>query len=76
MVQQLKRECDTGTKNEHYNLISVIYHSLQNAAVCEMYVQDADRSGDRELTEFFRQVKEQSCQQAEQTKQLMAQRMK
>ncbi|MGV2829525.1 hypothetical protein [Myxosarcina sp. GI1(2024)] len=40
-----------------------------------MYIQDADNSGDRELTDFFQQVKEQNCQQAERAKQLMAQRI-
>lgn len=75
MVQQAKRNCETGTTNEQYDLISVIYHSLQSAAVCDMYIQDADSSGDRELTDFFQQVKEQNCQQAEQAKKLMAQRM-
>lgn len=75
MVQQMKRECDTGTANEQYDLVSIVYHSLQSAAVCDMYIQDADSSGDSELTEFFKQVKEQNCQQAEQAKQLMAQRM-
>ncbi|MBV6623192.1 MAG: hypothetical protein KI793_09705 [Rivularia sp. (in: Bacteria)] len=75
MVQQMKRDCNTGTANEHYDLISVIYHSLQSASVCNMYIQDANNSGDRELMEFFQQVKEQNCQQAEQAKKLMAQRM-
>lgn len=75
MVQQMKRNCDTGTTNEQYDLISVIYHSLQSAAVWDMYIQDADNSGDRELTDFFQQVKEQNCQQAERAKQLMAQRI-
>ena len=75
MVQQTKRDCETGTANEQYDLISVIYHSLQSAAVCDLYIQDADRCGDREMTEFFEQVKERSCQQAEQAKQLMAKRM-
>lgn len=71
----MKRECTTGTTNEHYDLISVIYHSLQSAAVCDMYIQDAEQSGDNELTQFFQKVKEQSCQQADQAKQLMTQRM-
>ncbi|MBE9167142.1 hypothetical protein IQ238_06210 [Pleurocapsales cyanobacterium LEGE 06147] len=75
MVQQMKRECSTGTDNSQYDLISVIYHSLQSAAVCEMYIQDAEQSGDRELTEFFREVKERSCQTAEQAKQLMTKKM-
>jgi hypothetical protein len=75
MVQQMKRDCNTRTANEHYDLISIIYHSLQSASVCDMYILDADNCGDRELMEFFQQVKERNCQQAEQAKQLMAQRI-
>ena len=74
MVQQTKNS-ETGTANKQYDLISVIYHSLQSASVCNMYIQDANSSGDNELTKFFQQVKEQNCQQAEQAKKLMAQRM-
>ena len=75
MIQQMKRECNTGTKNQDYDLISVIYHSLQSAAVCDMYIEDAQNSGEQELTDFFQQVKEQSCQNADRAKQLLAQRM-
>ena len=75
MVQHMKTEAQTGTPNEQYDLISIIYHSLQSASVCNMYIQDGNISEDRELIEFFQQVKEQNCQQAEQAKQLMAQRM-
>ena len=74
MVQQRKNS-ETGTANEHYNLISVIYHSLQSATACDTYIQDADSSGDRELSQFFQQVKEQNTQQAEQAKKMMTQRM-
>ena len=75
MVQHMKAEAQTGTPNQEYDLISIIYHSLQSAWVCNMYIQDANISDDRELIEFFQQVKEQNCQQAEQAKKLMAQRM-
>ena len=74
MVQQ-RQNSETGTANEQYNLISVIYHSLQSATVCDTYIQDADSSGDSELSQFFQQVKEQNCQQAEQAKKMMTQRM-
>jgi hypothetical protein len=75
MVQQAKRNADTGISNEQYNLVSVMYHSLQSAAVCDLYIQDADQSGDQELTNFFQQVKEQACKQADQAKQLMGKRL-
>jgi hypothetical protein len=75
MVQQAKRKAETGVANEHYNLVSIMYHSLQSAAVCELYSQDAEQAGDQELTNFFKQVKEQASQQAEQAKKLMFKRM-
>lgn len=75
MVQQAKRHAETGISNEQYNLISIMYHSLQSAAVCDLYIQDADQSGDQELTNFFQQVKDQACKQADQAKQLMGKRI-
>ncbi len=76
MVQEMKREANTGTSNEQYDLIGLIYHSLKSAAACETYCQDAERAGDNELCDFFRQAKERSTQQAEQAKQFLAQRMR
>ncbi len=39
MVQQAKRNADTGVSNEQYNLVSIMYHSLQSAAVCSYICQ-------------------------------------
>src|ERR687890_879476 len=50
------RERATGTPNEEYNLVSVLYHALHGAQTCEMYALDADRAGDDELASFFRNV--------------------
>lgn len=71
MVQQ----STTGTKNENYDLISIIYHLLQNASTCEVYIKDAEQAGDRQLMDFFAKIKEESCQQAEQAKQMLAKRI-
>lgn len=75
MVQQAKKQFNTGTENQQYDLISLIYHSLQSAAVCETYINDAQQSGDQELKQFFQEVKDNSCQTAERAKKLMAQRL-
>jgi uncharacterized protein YaaW (UPF0174 family) len=47
---------ETGTKDEHYNLISVLYHALQGAETVGKYIDDAQQSGDQESVEFFRQA--------------------
>ena len=44
----------TGTDNRTFNLVSVLYHSLESAATNEKYLRDAQ--GDRECEEFFREI--------------------
>jgi hypothetical protein len=51
-----RRERTTGTRDEHYNVISVLYHALQGADTCATYLQDAEHAGDRDLAPFFREV--------------------
>lgn len=68
-------EQNTGTADEHYNLISVLYHALESAETFEIYVEDAEEAEDGELAAFFREVQEQSRQQAERAKALLAQRL-
>jgi hypothetical protein len=49
-------EQTTGTRDEHYNLISVLYHALNGADTCERYALDAEASGDERLVAFFRET--------------------
>ena len=58
----------TGTRNEEYNLVSVLYHALHGAQTCEMYALDAEAAGDDELASFFRNVQATHRQVAEQAK--------
>jgi maltooligosyltrehalose synthase len=63
----------TGTRDEHYNLISVLYHALQGADLYEKYATDA--GGDQDLASFFREMQQQERQRAERAKQLLATRL-
>ncbi|HEX3034751.1 MAG TPA: hypothetical protein VHT73_06385 [Thermodesulfobacteriota bacterium] len=74
----------TGTRDKHYNLISILYHdnlisilyhALQGAETYNEYIRDAEQSGDNELAKFFRDVQEQERQRAERAKKLLTQRM-
>src|SRR5688500_26777 len=47
-------EQTTGTRDEHYNLISVLYHALHGAENCDRYASDAEIAGDERLAAFFR----------------------
>lgn len=68
-------ESITGTADEHYNLISVLYHALEGASTYEIYIQDAEEAGDDELVEFFQQLEEEESQRAERAKELLAKRI-
>ncbi len=42
-------EQTTGTRDEHYNLVSVLYHALNGADTCNRYALDAEAAGDERL---------------------------
>jgi hypothetical protein len=64
-------EQTTGTRDEHYNLISVLYHALHGAETIEAYILDAEAAGDERLAEFFREVQATQRQLAERAKGLL-----
>jgi hypothetical protein len=58
----------TETRDEHYNLISVLYHALHGAENCEIYRVDAEATGRDELAAFFREAQAMHTALAEQAK--------
>ena len=46
----------TGTRDEHYNLVSILYHALHAAETMEAYILDAEAVGDERLASFFREA--------------------
>jgi hypothetical protein len=54
-----------------YNLVSVLYHALQGAETEEKHIRDAEQSGNQDLVQFFREVKDRNKQTAERAKQLL-----
>ena len=61
-------EQTTGTRDEHYNLISVLYHALHGAENCDRYAADAEVAGDERLAAFFREAQLVQTQLAERAK--------
>lgn len=61
----------TGTRDEHYNLVSVLYHALHGAENCERYVLDAEAAGDDRLAAFFRETQAAQMETAERAKELL-----
>ena len=66
----------TGTKDKDYNLIWFTEVCLSNVLRLETYIHDAEREGDKELTEFFCRAQGESRKGAEQGKQLLASRLR
>ena len=64
-------ERTTGTKDERYNLISVLYHALHGADNCDHYALDAEATGDERLGAFFREAQAAQVQIAQRGKELL-----
>ncbi len=64
---------ETGAKDKHYNLTSVLYHALQGGEIYHQYFSDAE--GDDELVQFFTDVQEEERNRAQRAKGLLADRL-
>lgn len=64
-------EGTTGTRDEHYDLVSVLYHALQGANACGKYASDAEASGEQELAAFFKEAQETHVRLAEGAKAML-----
>ncbi len=63
------------TEDQVYGLVSVLYHALQGAQACDQYVDDAERAGDEELSQFFKDWRDQQNDRANLAKRLLAARV-
>lgn len=61
----------TSVNNTYYDLVSILYHSLQTAQTSAAYMQDAQQSGNQNVLQFFQQVQQQANQTATQARQLI-----
>ena len=75
MTQQAETGHVTGTEDKDYNLIWYTEHCLNNSLRLEGFVQDAERSGDSELADFFRKAQTDSRKGGELGKQMLRSRL-
>lgn len=66
---------DTGTRDVTFNVVSILYHALQGAETHDQYIEDAERSGDQDLAQFFREVKARDKETADAAKRVLARRL-
>jgi hypothetical protein len=72
MMGNQEQAQQTGTRNETYDIISVVYHALQGAENCSRYLQDAQEG---QLRSFFEQALQAQRQLADQGKQILQQQL-
>jgi hypothetical protein len=65
----------TGTPDEQYDLVSVLYHALQGGETSQLYLGDARNAGDAELVSFFEQIQAEERDRADRAKQPLADRL-
>jgi hypothetical protein len=65
----------TGTPNDSYDLVSVLYHALQGGETSQQYIDDARQAGDEELVAFFAQVQAEERSRAGNAKRLLMDRL-
>ncbi len=59
-----------------YNLISLLYHTLQAGDLYTQYIADAKEAGDSELADFLTQAQSAATETAAKARGLLAARMK
>ena len=69
------QESATQTSDEHYNLVSVLYHALQGGENYDSYISDAEAAGDDELVQYFKDVQQEEKDRAQRAKDLLASRL-
>jgi hypothetical protein len=65
----------TGTADKDYNLIWYTQTCLKNVLRLESFVEDAQRSGDAELADFFRKAQADSRKGADVGKHMLKRRL-
>ncbi len=45
-----------GTRDEHYDIVIVLYHALDATETMQACILDAEAAGDERLVSFFREV--------------------
>lgn len=69
-------ERTTGMRDEHFDLISALYHMVEGAWKYEQYASDAETAGEAELAELFREAQRQHKDLADRAKKLLGERLR
>lgn len=71
----MTRHREPAVKDEHYNLVSGLYHMVQGAWTYSQYVKDSEEADDEELAALFRDAHRQQVELAVRAKALLKGRL-
>lgn len=63
------------TRDEHYDLVSVLYHALQGDETLAQYIDDAEDAGDEDLADHFRDIQDKYRAIALEAKELLREKL-
>ncbi len=75
MGSQYSGSSNMGVDDITFDLVSILYHSLEGAATYDKYIQDAQGIGDNSIVQFFQEVQREEQQRAQRCQQLLQQHM-
>ena len=61
-----------GEDVERDDLISLFYRTLKEAELCNQYILDAERGGNQDLVEFYREIQAQDRLRVNRTEQFLS----
>ena len=69
----MQQQQQTSTSNLYFDVVSVLYNSLEAAQTAATYIQDAQQSGNQQLVRFFQNYQQTANQMAQQAQQFLSQ---
>ena len=72
---QKQAEQVTGVSNVAYNVMGVLYNTLEGISAMEDYKEDAQEAGDQEVYDVFEQIQQRLQGDVERLRQLLSQRL-
>jgi rubrerythrin len=67
----MQEQQKTTASNTSFNLVSVLYHALEEAQTTATYIQDAQQQNNSELVSFFQEIQQQANSRAQRAHQLL-----
>ncbi len=67
----MQEQQKTSSSNTTFNLVSVLYHALEEAQTTTAYIQDAQQQNHQQLVSFFQEIQQQANSRAQRAHQLL-----